>query len=132
MDQYDWCDHWREGEEDAGNSGCYIATATLQHTQRPFVLAKLRQWRATYMRTNALGLWLEAKYDQIGPRVVSLIYKNQSMRDWYFNWFVKPAVDLVQKQRTSRISAVHTILIYTIFVLMIITGHIHVWMAKRS
>jgi hypothetical protein len=84
------------------------------------------------MRTNSFGRWLEAKYDQIGPSVVSLMKHDTPMRDWYFNWFIKPAVNLVQSQRTSRIAGIYTVPIYAIFILMIITGHIHVWNAPRT
>ena len=132
MDQYDWCDEWREGESDSGGSGCYIATATLQREQRPFMLAELRKWRGKYMRTHAFGRWLEAKYDNIGPRVVSLIYDSPTLRNRYYALFVNPALQCVQKQQTSRFKPIYTMRVYGIFMLCIITGYIHVLLTRKE
>ena len=132
MEEYDWCDHWREGETDSGGSGCYIATSTLQRDERPLVLAKLRKWRGEYMRTVAFGRWLEAKYDDIGPKVVSLIRTDEQLRNRYYAWFVNPAVNCVLKQQSSRFKPIYTVLVYGIFVFCISAGYIHVLMARKA
>jgi len=112
---------------DNGNSsgGCYIATATLDTTNRPQMLQMLRAWRAECMRPYRLGRWLEAQYDVIGPQVVQQMLHNQVMRGRYFRWFVQPAVALVQRRSQTNRKWIYNLPVYLIFVAGLIAGQIH-------
>lgn len=129
VDKYGWCRDFSWPETTSGNNsssgGCYIATATLDTTNRVQLLQLLRAWRAECMRPYRLGRWLEARYDQIGPRVVQKMLHNPVLRGRYFRWFVQPAVALVQRRSHTKMPWVYNALVYLIFVVGLIAGQIH-------
>ena len=127
VDKYSWCKDfsWPTDPGGGGGGGCYIATATLDTTNRVQLLQLLRAWRAECMRPYRLGRWLEARYDHIGPRVVQQMLHNQTLRRRYFRWFVQPAVALVQRRPQSKMKWVYNALVYLIFVAGLIAGQIH-------
>lgn len=122
--KFDWCKDFSWPVTDP-SGGCYIATATLDTTNRAQLLQLLRAWRAECMRPYRLGRWLEAHYDHIGPRVVQQMLHNPTLRKRYFGWFVQPAVALVQRRAQSKMPWVYNVLVYLIFVVGLIAGQIH-------
>lgn len=126
VEKFAWCkDFSWPADTGSTGGGCYIATATLDTTNRAQLLQLLRAWRAECMRPYRLGRWLEAQYDQIGPRVVQQMLHNPTLRKRYFGWFVQPAVALVQRRPQSKMPWVYNVLVYLIFVAGLIAGQIH-------
>gem|GEM_PF-6389495 len=138
VEQYDWCRDFswpqtEEGEESSSQSSgsCYIATATLQVSNRSDVLHQLRLWRSEQMRPFRFGRWLESLYDAIGPQVVHRISADDTMRSWYYQTYILPASNLLRMRAKSNMQWLYDVVGYVILMGLIITGYLHVWVTKN-